>query len=469
MASTSRQRLLALGVLLLGAAVQLGVSSRWDLLADEAYYAVWAAHPALGYFDQPPLVAWVLWVVRNGPGDIDLFVRLPAVLAGVVGGASLLPHVRDPLLFAGWWVGLPNLCWLTGFCTPDAFLLAAWSVTLAAVLSGLWWLAAIALAIGIHAKYTAVLLVPLIAIATRGTAVRPRILALLFAVVLCLPHGSWLLLNEGVSVGFQLREGWGSPDSPGLFGPLLAVGQQLGVATPLAVIAAAALVRRPTGPVERLAAWTSLPVFAFFVGSAVLGWPEAHWMAPAWVGVGLYLAQSTCPEWARRSAWMAVGLGLGASTLGIAHVERGLFPLKIDPADRFREGRPLASAIAGWALPLGVAPREAGAARSLPVYTERYQEAALIEWYTGIPARALHGCARLDQYDLWDQRPIGPDALFVRPTTSGDRICADEQGPFEKKRHPTAPRDSRGRVVGHWDVIELHRPAGSDDTPAGTP
>jgi hypothetical protein len=455
MASSSTSRFLALGVLVLGAVVQLALLSRWDLLADEAYYAAWALHPALGYFDQPPLVAWVLWGVRS-IGDIDLLVRLPAVLAGVVGGAVLLPHVRDPLLLAGWWVGLPNLCWLTGFCTPDAFLLAAWSVVLACVASGVWWGAGVALAVALHAKYSAVLLVPLLAMATRGLPVRPRALALGLAGVLCIPHLAWLATNGAVSVGFQLAEGWGSPDPPGVFGPLLAVGQQLLVATPLGVLAAAAVVRRPRTPIERLAIWTSLPVFVFFVVSAAFGWPEGHWMAPAWVGVGLFVA-SDPPAWGRRAAWMAVGLGAGATLLAALHVETGLVPLRLDPADRLREGRPMAYAVGAWALPLGVGPREPRAAESVPVYTERYQEAALIAWYTGIPAVALAGCARADQYDLWPQPLIPDEAVFVRPSTSGDAICADEHGDFEATRHAMAPRDAAGRVVGRWDLFELRR------------
>src|SRR5437764_11809052 len=32
-------------------------------LGDEAYYWLWGQHPALSYFDHPPLHAWALWAM----------------------------------------------------------------------------------------------------------------------------------------------------------------------------------------------------------------------------------------------------------------------------------------------------------------------------------------------------------------------------------------------------------------------
>jgi len=54
------------------------------LTGDEAYFWEWARHPALGYYDHPPMAGWILWVTRHLLGDTVAAVRLPAVLAGTL-------------------------------------------------------------------------------------------------------------------------------------------------------------------------------------------------------------------------------------------------------------------------------------------------------------------------------------------------------------------------------------------------
>ncbi len=54
------------------------------LTGDEAYFWEWARHPALGYYDHPPMAGWILWLTRSLLGDTVAAVRLPAVLAGTL-------------------------------------------------------------------------------------------------------------------------------------------------------------------------------------------------------------------------------------------------------------------------------------------------------------------------------------------------------------------------------------------------
>ncbi|MEJ2584411.1 MAG: glycosyltransferase family 39 protein, partial [Robiginitalea sp.] len=53
-----------------------------QLIFDEAYYWYYAQNPAWGYFDHPPMVAWMIalgtWLVDN-----ELGVRLLSCLLGV--------------------------------------------------------------------------------------------------------------------------------------------------------------------------------------------------------------------------------------------------------------------------------------------------------------------------------------------------------------------------------------------------
>lgn len=46
---------------------------------DEAYFLVWARYPDLGYYDHPPMVGWILWVLTQF-SDAQVVLRLPAIL-----------------------------------------------------------------------------------------------------------------------------------------------------------------------------------------------------------------------------------------------------------------------------------------------------------------------------------------------------------------------------------------------------
>ena len=66
-------------VLHIALAVALGLS------VDEAHYLLYAAHPALSYFDHPPLVGWLQWPL--------VALDAPTVLLRLVPGALWLGTV----------------------------------------------------------------------------------------------------------------------------------------------------------------------------------------------------------------------------------------------------------------------------------------------------------------------------------------------------------------------------------------
>ena len=49
------------------------------LSADEAYYWLWSLHPAFGYFDHPPMIAWLIRAGTFVFGDTPLGVRAAGV------------------------------------------------------------------------------------------------------------------------------------------------------------------------------------------------------------------------------------------------------------------------------------------------------------------------------------------------------------------------------------------------------
>jgi 4-amino-4-deoxy-L-arabinose transferase-like glycosyltransferase len=73
----ARISLLLIALLLLLRAV---MAAQLPLSADEAYYWLWSLHPATGYFDHPPMIAWLIRAGTSLFGDTPLGVRFAGVI-----------------------------------------------------------------------------------------------------------------------------------------------------------------------------------------------------------------------------------------------------------------------------------------------------------------------------------------------------------------------------------------------------
>ena len=182
-------------------------------------------------------MAWVLLAVRSTLGSSPLALRLVPVLMGILGTFALLPYVRDRALWSLWWVAIPPLAWLTLFSTPDALLLGAWAVGLAAGIRGGWgWvLAGVAAGLASQAKYSGFALYPLLLCGAGPAVLRePRAwLGLALAVGIAAPNALWVASHDAVTLRFQASEGIWHPRAPGLWGPPLQALGQLVVVTPV--------------------------------------------------------------------------------------------------------------------------------------------------------------------------------------------------------------------------------------------
>ena len=154
--------ILVVGLMLL----RLVAAARAPLVPDESYYWLWAQHPAAGYYDHPPMVAW--WI---GAGTVfgasPLAVRLLFALSFIP--LSWLVFDTARALF-GASVARRSLLWLnacllssllTVGATPDPPSVLMWAGGLWALArlrasgKAYWWLLFGLLAgLGIEAKYT---------------------------------------------------------------------------------------------------------------------------------------------------------------------------------------------------------------------------------------------------------------------------------------------------------------------------
>ncbi len=161
--------LAALGVLWL---LRLVAGALLPLSADEAYYWLWSRHLAAGYFDHPPMIAWLIRAGTFVFGNTPLGVRAAGIVLSAA--ASWFVWRSAAILLANEKAGalaclLFNLSLMVTVeflaATPDApqiFFAAVfvWALTkLAETADARWWLAAgCAAGLGLMSKYSTLFL-----------------------------------------------------------------------------------------------------------------------------------------------------------------------------------------------------------------------------------------------------------------------------------------------------------------------
>src|SRR2546423_13817512 len=99
--SPNEARLVLNTVLTVAALVVLRlVAAAWTPLTfDEAYYWMWSKHLAGGYYDHPPMVAYVIRAGTIIAGDTELGVRLVSILLALP--MSFAVYQSAGILFGG--------------------------------------------------------------------------------------------------------------------------------------------------------------------------------------------------------------------------------------------------------------------------------------------------------------------------------------------------------------------------------
>ena len=96
-------------VLLITFAIKLALAASLPFSGDEAYFLIWGQRPDFGYYDHPPMVGWLLWLMLKF-GDAEWVLRLPIVVFTSFIGWGLFRLLR------GWdeekaaWIALLYLC-----------------------------------------------------------------------------------------------------------------------------------------------------------------------------------------------------------------------------------------------------------------------------------------------------------------------------------------------------------------------
>lgn len=302
-----------------------------DLFFDEAQYWAWSQDLAFGYFSKPPLIAGLIGLASGLCGDSEFCVRLPSVFVHA-GTAIALFFVARRLYDAriGFWTGLvfatlPGVSLSAGIISTDVPLLFFFALALYAFVVfldrrswGAALLLAVALGLGLNAKYAMIYFVlgivafALVTPGRRGLLQDPKLyLALLVGLAFLVPNVMWNLDHGFATVSHTADNAkWtGALIHPGK--GLEFLGSQLGVFGPVLFVAYLVLLWRAfrhwreTSETDRLLIAFSLPILLLITVQAFLSRAHANWAATAYVAASVWvtaaLLRDVSPRWLKLS------------------------------------------------------------------------------------------------------------------------------------------------------------------------
>lgn len=239
------------GLLFFSFLIRIWLAAFGGIHPDEAYYWLWSEYPSLGYFDHPPMVAWLIKLSRVIVGNLipdrlrdssPLFFTMiefrfipylfSAFITPLLIGKCVQKIQRKPLNLSQMIVIMTAPIFLFGpqVITPDTPFFAAWCLCLYASIKFLQSrksgafpgdptplnvrnavFAGLALAFAGYSKYTALLAAFLIVIA--GAGVSNSLILALVSFVLVLPYFIWNMgpgKELGAGLFFQMQNATGN-------------------------------------------------------------------------------------------------------------------------------------------------------------------------------------------------------------------------------------------------------------------
>jgi 4-amino-4-deoxy-L-arabinose transferase-like glycosyltransferase len=77
-----------IGALVITVVIKLMLALAIPITSDEAYFYLWGRYPAPGYYDHPPVIGWILYLLLF-LGKSPLLLRLPPILFSTLVGAGI--------------------------------------------------------------------------------------------------------------------------------------------------------------------------------------------------------------------------------------------------------------------------------------------------------------------------------------------------------------------------------------------
>jgi 4-amino-4-deoxy-L-arabinose transferase-like glycosyltransferase len=349
--------------------VRIAAGALAPLAFDEAYYWLWSRHLAGGYFDHPPMIAFVIRLGTLVAGDTELGVRIiSALLAGpatwaVWRSAQILFKDAKLSATAALFFNLTLMVAVgTVVVTPDAPLLIASAFVLFFLAKlietgrGQWWLAVgVSVGLALLSKYTAwflglsIVVWLLIVSEMRRWLLTPwPWLGGLIALLSFMPVLLWNASHDWNSFIYTFsRRLIANEWTTRYLGEYLA--SQAGLATPsifvLGIMGLSALSlgkggNRCAGVLVGAMVW---PLAVYFAWHSLHQRVEGNWTSPIFPALSIAAAFAVhgvewAGRWAQVVTWshrLATPIGIGVAALIYAQSVFGIIPLGvIDPTAR---------------------------------------------------------------------------------------------------------------------------------------
>ena len=270
----------------------LAQSASTELIADEAYYWVYSRFPAWGYFDHPPMTAFIIksgYAIFHNELGVRLICALLSTLTILI--TESLIERKNPFLFYTIVLSI-GVLQIAGFLavpdTPLLFFTALFFYAYRSFIKNLNWQNALLLALAIsllfYTKYHGLLIVLFTFLSnTRLLSRWQTWLAGFFVLILYAPHLLWQWEHGWISFRYHLFESnvnayKFSYTTDYLLGQILLAGPLAGF-----ILFPAAFIYKPKTQTEKALKFTLIGIYLIFLLSSFRGKVEVNWTMPAMI------------------------------------------------------------------------------------------------------------------------------------------------------------------------------------------
>ena len=377
----------------------LAQAASTELIADEAYYWVYSRFPAWGYFDHPPMIAFL---IKSGYAIFhnELGVRFICALLStftILITESLIER-KNPFLFYTIVLSI-GVLQIAGFLavpdTPLLFFTALFFYTYRSFIKNTNWknilLLAIAISLLFYTKYHGLLIVLFTFLSNIKLFARWQTwLAGVFVLILYAPHLLWQWDHDWVSFRYHLFESNVSTykfsyTTDYLLGQLLFAGPLAGF-----ILLPAAFIYKVKSQTEKALKFTLIGVYLIFLISSFRGKVEVNWTMPALIPLIVLSHQFIIDK----ISWIRLIRITAFVSLLFVIAGRLYLAVDIGPDNstklRFHNNKEWAKAIAEKTGDLPV------------VFNNSYQRASLFWFYSGVPSHSHNWYGdRRSNYNFW--------------------------------------------------------------------
>ena len=268
----------------------LAQAASTELIADEAYYWVYSRFPAWGYFDHPPMIAFLIkggYAIFHNELGVRLICALLSTFTILI--TESLTERKNPFLFYTIVLSI-GVLQIAGFLavpdTPLLFFTALFFYTYRSFIKNTAWkntlLLAIAISLLFYTKYHGILIVLFTFLSNIKLFTRWQTwLAGFFVLVIYAPHLLWQWDHDWVSFRYHLFEsnvsGYRfSYTTDYLLGQVLLAGPLVGF-----ILLPAAFIYKAKTKTEKALKFTLIGIYLIFLVSSFRGKVEVNWTMPA--------------------------------------------------------------------------------------------------------------------------------------------------------------------------------------------